>query len=53
VLFTVLGSTLMLIGILALVQASGTASLDALAASAERDWNGIPRSSSRRCSWWG
>jgi NADH-quinone oxidoreductase subunit M len=33
VLFTVLGSTLMLIGILALVQASGTASLDALAAS--------------------
>ena len=33
VLFTVLGSTLMLVGILALVQASGTASLDALAAS--------------------
>jgi NADH-quinone oxidoreductase subunit M len=32
VLYTVLGSTLMLIGILALVQASGTASLDDLAA---------------------
>jgi len=32
VLYTVLGSTLMLIGILALVQASGTADLDALAA---------------------
>jgi len=31
VLYTVLGSTLMLIGILALVQASGTADLDALA----------------------
>ena len=33
VLYTVLGSTLMLIGILALVQASGTADLDALAAA--------------------
>lgn len=33
VLYTVLGSTLMLIGILALVQASGTANLDALAAA--------------------
>ena len=32
VLYTVLGSTLMLIGILALVQASGTADMDALAA---------------------
>jgi NADH-quinone oxidoreductase subunit M len=33
VLYTVLGSTLMLIGILALVQASGTANLDVLAAT--------------------
>lgn len=33
VLYTVLGSTLMLIGILALVQQSGTANLDALAAA--------------------
>lgn len=33
VLYTVLGSTLMLVGILALVQASGTADLDALARS--------------------
>jgi NADH-quinone oxidoreductase subunit M len=33
VLYTVLGSTLMLIGILALVHASGTADLDALAAA--------------------
>jgi len=33
VLYTVLGSTLMLIGILALVQASGTADLDALSAA--------------------
>jgi len=33
VLYTVLGSTLMLVGILALVQASGTANLDALAAA--------------------
>ena len=33
VLYTVLGSTLMLIGILALVQASGTANIDALAAA--------------------
>ena len=32
VLYTVLGSTLMLVGILALVQASGTADMDALAA---------------------
>jgi len=33
VLYTVLGSTLMLIGILALIQASGTSNLDALAAA--------------------
>ena len=33
VLYTVLGSTLMLIGILALVQAAGTADMDALAAA--------------------
>jgi len=33
VLYTVLGSTLMLVGILALVQAAGTANLDALAAA--------------------
>ena len=33
VLYTVLGSTLMLVGILALVQASGTANMDALAAA--------------------
>jgi NADH-quinone oxidoreductase subunit M len=33
VLYTVLGSTLMLVGIIALVQAAGTANLDALAAA--------------------